>query len=143
MTKWSVRHEHDVAVADLDANGALRADVVARWIDAACHAYLDQCAALQRTRARDGLTLRVGQTAVPARAFPPQATSLVVTATATELYPASFTISVRLRAGGDTRPVNVTCDVCLDDPRTHVASELGTDIRDEVIALEHAARHFN
>jgi hypothetical protein len=62
----------------------------------------------------------------------------VVTATAAELRPTSFTISVRLRPidGDQEVPRNAAWVVSLP-------AELGTDIRDELIALEHAAQHFN
>jgi hypothetical protein len=33
--------------------------------------------------------------------------------------------------------------VSLEDPATGEAREIGDDIRDELIALEHAAAHYN
>lgn len=39
--------------------------------------------------------------------------------------------------------MNTTCRIHLEDPATGAAHELGTEIRDELIALEHSARYFN
>jgi hypothetical protein len=44
-------------------------------------------------------------------------------------------------ADGDTA-INLTCAVSLADPETGEACDLGDDIRDELIALEHAASHI-
>jgi hypothetical protein len=58
--------------------------------------------------------------------------------------PTSFTIAVRVRTGGeDDVAVNTSCAVALEDPEAGTARDLGTDVRDELIALEHAAAHFN
>jgi hypothetical protein len=52
--------------------------------------------------------------------------------------------SVRVRPTGGTRDVavNVSCEVTLEN-RAGNAVELGAEIRDELIALEHAASRFN
>lgn len=70
---------------------------------------------------------------------------MLVTASATEVHPQSFTITVRVRPGGGDRdvPVNVTCVVSLIDRADGTRRELGRQIRDELIALEHSAAHFN
>jgi hypothetical protein len=39
--------------------------------------------------------------------------------------------------------VDVTCIVRLVDPTTGEPRELGAEVRDELIALEHAAEHYN
>jgi hypothetical protein len=68
----------------------------------------------------------------------------VVTASATEYSPASFTIALRIRAtgGDDERVLNLRCEV-----RAHDAAGapygFADDVRDELITLEHAARHYN
>ena len=38
--------------------------------------------------------------------------------------------------------LNVVCDVALND-NERVARDLGNDIRNELIALAHAAEHYN
>ena len=68
---------------------------------------------------------------------------MVVGAGATEIRPTSFTIAFRLRPtdGDGDDAINAACEVSLEDPETGEARELGNDIRDELIALEHAAAH--
>jgi hypothetical protein len=39
--------------------------------------------------------------------------------------------------------VNTSCVVSLEKEDTGTLRDLGTDVRDELIALEHAAAHFN
>ena len=131
-----------VASDELDADGAVRADVVARCIDDACRAYLAQCPVLEETRAHDDLELRIDRDPVQDAALPGSPTSLVVTATATEIWPDAYAISVRIRPidGPSERPVNVNCTVRLMQADAAPA-ELGNAVRDELIALEHAARH--
>jgi hypothetical protein len=53
-------------------------------------------------------------------------------------------LAVRVRTlGAEDRVVNGSQRVELVDPVSGAAQELGTAIRDELIAIEHAARHFN
>ncbi|MDQ1511177.1 MAG: hypothetical protein QOG50_3021 [Actinomycetota bacterium] len=40
---------------------------------------------------------------------------------------------------GKDDAINATCEVSLEDPETGEACELGNDVRDELIALAHAA----
>jgi acyl-CoA thioesterase FadM len=51
----------------------------------------------------------------------------------------------RVREGSGDRDgaVDVSCIVRLVDPSTGEPRELGTEVRDELIALEHAAEHYN
>ena len=145
LTKWSVLQRQHAASDDLDADGAVLAKVIERWIDAACRAYLDQCSDLERTRARDDLELQCRHDSLPAAALAGRPSTVVVTATATEIWPTAFAISVRIRPidGTSDRALNVVCKVQLQDATTGDASDLGNAVRDELIALEHAARHFN
>jgi hypothetical protein len=143
-TKWSVLQQQAAAADDLDANGAVRTEVLASWIDEACRAYLAQCAVLEEIRSRDELELRCRLDELPAGALPGRPTALVVSATATEVWPDAFAISVRIRPsdGSSEQPLNVVCRVCLEDA-TGTPAELGNAVRDELIALEHTARHYN
>jgi len=70
---------------------------------------------------------------------------VVVTAGVREVWPSSFAMAVRLRAVGGDRDlaVNATCILRLVDPTTGEPRELGAEVRDELIALEHSAEHFN
>ena len=145
VRKWPVLQEHQVTADDLDDGGVVRDDSVARWVDAAHAAYLERCAALQREVERSGVRARARIAHQPPGASLGRATSVVVSAGATEIRPSSFAIAVRLRPLGGDRDVavNAACLVHLEDPATGQPYEIGDEIRDELIAMEHAATHFN
>ena len=146
MTKWAVLREHQVTDGDLDADGTVADQAVGRWVDGACAAYLDGCALLLRqARGRDGPQVRHRPAALPRGASLGRPASVVVTASATEIRPDSFTVAVRLRpVGGDREAaVNASCVVRLEDRATGAALPVGRDLRDQLIAIEHAARHYN
>ena len=138
MTKWVVCQQHAV-----DTPGALTDDVVEHWIQEACNAYLDLCTRLHEIRDVEGLALvtDVGSFVAATLGQPDE---VAVSANATEVLPASFTIGVKLRPFGDQAQavMNVACVVTLQDME-RAARELGTDVRDELIALAHAAQHYN
>ena len=69
----------------------------------------------------------------------------MITAGVREVWPSSFAMAVRLRPmdGDHDGAVDVTCIVRLVDPATGEPRELGAEVRDELIALEHAAEHYN
>ncbi|HTD49742.1 MAG TPA: hypothetical protein VK771_04035, partial [Acidimicrobiia bacterium] len=93
-----------------------------------------------------GLTVRKRTGGMPDGEFFGWPSTVVVTAGVTEFYPTSFTIAVRVRSYGrhdDDVVANVRCVVDLEDPATGEVCQLGDAVRDELIALEHAARHTN
>jgi acyl-CoA thioesterase FadM len=144
VSKWVVRQEHRVDTSDVDVDGDVRDDVMARWVDEACAAYLERCHVLAEAARRDGLVMRSHVGALPPGARLGRPSAVAVSASAREVRASSFTIAVRLRTGGeDDVAVNASCVVSLEDPGTGMARDLGTDVRDELIALEHAAAHFN
>jgi acyl-CoA thioesterase FadM len=145
VSKWVVLHEHAVGANDLDADGNVRDEVVARWVDEACAAYLDRCRGLGEMRDRDGLVMRTRVGALPPAARLGRPAAVAVSAGAREVRRGSFTIAVRLRAGGasDDVVVNTGCVVSLEDPEKGEARHLGDEVRDELIALEHGAEHYN
>jgi acyl-CoA thioesterase FadM len=145
VSRWVVLQEHAVTADDVDANGDVLDEVVERWVDEACAAYLDHCRTLRDMERQDGLALRSRLSALPPGACLGQPTTVAVSAGAREVRSRSFTIAVRLRAAGceSDIAVNAACVVSLEDPATGEARELGEDVRDEQIALEHAAAHFN
>lgn len=145
VSKWVVVREHAVAADDVAADGHVLEEVLASWVDEACAAYLDHCRVLREIRDGDGLVLLCRVGALPPGARFGRPSAVAVSAGAREVRRSSFTIAVRLRAaGGETDvAVNVACVVSLQDPVTGDARELGDDVRDELIALEHAAAHFN
>lgn len=145
VSRWVVAQEHPVTEPDRDAAGVVADAAVERWVTAARRAYLDLCPILHRTAAESGLVVTEQPRRLPPGAALGRATDVLVTASATEVHPDSFTVTVRLRPGGGDRdtPVNVTCVVSLTDGGGDDRRELGRQIRDELIALEHSAAHFN
>jgi acyl-CoA thioesterase FadM len=139
MSKWLVLQEYPVS------GGTVGDEAVERWVAAARQAYLDQCPVLHEAARAAGLVVRHRDGALPPGAALGHPAEVVVTATASEVRPSSFTISVRLRPiGGDREvPVNASCVIRLEDPATGEARELGTPVRDELIALEQSAQHYN
>jgi acyl-CoA thioesterase FadM len=142
-SRWVVLREFAVGPDDLDPDGVVRADAVERWMDETRAAYLERCPVLRELQERSGLELRarVHQAPAPERFGRP--TDVIVGAGATEIRPTSFTIALRLQpTGGDGgAAVNAAYELSLEDPETGEARELGNDIRDELIALEHAASY--
>jgi hypothetical protein len=132
-----------VTPADRTDDGAISPVAIAAWTAAACRTYLDACPVLEATRAGAGLELVT--TAAPPTGPLPAAPQVVVTASATEVLPRAFVLATRLRTlgGDDDQVVNATHEVTLVDPATGEAREITRDVRDELIAHEHAARHFN
>jgi len=145
VSRWVVARKFEPGPADLDARGVLRDDVVQYWIDEVRDAYLEQCVVLRATVDQSGLETRYRLSMPPVAAFGCPDT-VVVSAGVTEVHPMSFTMALRLRSigqGEDDVAVNVSCVVSLEDPATGAASEIHDAIRDEMISLEHAARHYN
>jgi hypothetical protein len=144
-SKWSVVTEHPVGPEDVGADHLMTDAAVDRWATGAAATYLRQCPKLedQRSGARLVLTTTVRPRSGTANLN--GATSVAVSATATEVFPRAFVISVRIRpVGGEcTDPVDLTCEIRLEDPATGAAQDIGSEVRDELIALEHAARYFN
>jgi acyl-CoA thioesterase FadM len=145
VSRWPVLEEYPVQAGDLDAGGVVRDESVARWAAAARSAYLDRCAALRR-RQEEGLELQVQSASLPPGASLGRGPSAVaVSAGVREVWPSSFAMAVRLRPDGGDRDTAVNGSVVmrLVDPATGEPRELGDEVRDELIALEHAAEHFN
>jgi acyl-CoA thioesterase FadM len=142
-SRFVVLRNHPVGPSDLDSDGVVRADAVDRWLAETRDAYLEKCVALRELRARSGSELRARIHDAPARARFGRPTAVNVGAGATEIRPTSFTIAFRLRPtdGDGDDVINAACEVWLEDPGSGEPIELGNDIRDELIALEHAAAH--
>ncbi len=145
VSKWVVLESHAVAPDDLDTEGQLRDDVVAGWIDDARRAYLDRCAVLRDTSERTGRVVRCEMGELPRGAQFGAPDTVNVSAGATEVWPDAFRIAFRIRGfgTGDDPACNTSCTVSLEDPANGERCALGDDVRDELIALAHDARHFN
>ena len=145
LTRWSVGQDRTVSPEECGPDGLVTPQTLGTWVDAAVQAYLDQCAALRRQAVDGGLTLNRQPGRLPKSSLLGVPTDVLVTASATEVRPAEFVISIRVRPfGGDMDlPLNVTCLVFLEDPYSGDKAALATAVRDELIALEHAAHHMN
>jgi acyl-CoA thioesterase FadM len=143
LSRWPVLQEHRVTAGDLDG-GVVADRSVARWVAAARSAHLDRCAALRRRQQEAGLELEVQSATLPPGASLGRPATVLVTAGVREVWPSSFAVAVRLRPldGDRDAAVNATCVMRLVDPAGE-PRELGDEVRDELIALEHAAEHFN
>src|SRR5262249_55416573 len=140
-----VLERYDVRADDRDATGAVRDDVVERWIDALCAAYLECCPVLREQAETSGCVVRRETGPRPSGADFGAPVSVNVSAGATEIWPTEFAVEVRFRSygSGDDVACSASCRVSIVDPTTGEARELGDAVRDELIALAHAARHFN
>jgi acyl-CoA thioesterase FadM len=145
VSRWVVLQRHRVGAEDLDAGGGVLGDVVARWVSEACAAYLERCSVMREVRERSGLVLRSRISELPAGVRLGRPTTVVVSAGATGVRPGSFTIAFRLRPTDGTGDVAVraACVMSLENPATGEVCDLGNEVRDELIALEHGAEHFN
>jgi hypothetical protein len=143
-SRWVVLRTFAVGPDDLDDRRVVRAEAVERWMAETRSAYLERCVVFRGLQDGAGLQLRARVHDAPAPERFGQPTAVIVGAGATEIRPTSFTISFRLRPtdGDGDDSINAACEVSLEDPETGEALELGDDIRDELIALEHAASHI-
>ncbi len=142
MTRWSIGLDRQVGPGDLDPDGYVTAPTLGEWLADAVEAYLAQCQELHRLAAGYNLVRRPGRQ--PRASLLGRPAEVLVTASATEVRPTEFFVSVRVRPyGGDIDlPLNVTCRVSIED-HAGVPIELGTAVRDELIALEHAAEYMS
>ncbi len=141
-TRWAVVAEHEVDPGDRTDDGRIAPTAVEGWLDAIWRQYLDGCPEIEATRAASGLDLQIRKSPL---APLPAAPRVVVTASATEVLPRSFVLAARLRTlgGDDDRALNATCQVQLVDPTDETPHEITSELRDALITIEHAARHFN
>lgn len=145
VTRWVVSREQPVEAGDADAAGVIADKAVERWIEEIRDSYLECCPVL-RNRASDlAADLGFRTDRLPPGSWLGHPTSVLVTAGVSEVRPESFTLAVRIRPLGAeaARPVAAGCAVELIDRATGQPLPLGDAVRDELIALEHAARHLN
>ena len=144
VSRWVVREAYPVCAEDLGADGTVSVVAVERWIASVLDVYLERCSALCAAADGSGRVLNFDLSVLDAVPYG-RPTTVVVSAGTTEVYPTSFTMAFRVRTygGADDVVVNATCAVSIRDPDTGEAGEIDDAIRDELIALEHAARHTN
>ncbi|HEY7222079.1 MAG TPA: hypothetical protein VH561_00425 [Micromonosporaceae bacterium] len=143
MTRWSIGLDRRVGDTDRDPDGYVTADVLGGWLTDAVDAYLAQCEQLHQRAAGRRLVRRPGRQ--PRASLLGRPTEVLVAASATEIRPTEFFISVRVRpfGGDEDLPLNVTCRVSIEDEQTGEALELGNAVRDELVALEQAAEYMS
>jgi hypothetical protein len=143
MTRWSIGLDYTPTQADRDADGYVTAEVLGRWLTEAVDAYLAQCEQLHRRAEGRTLVRRPGRQ--PRASMLGRPAEVLVTASATEVRPTEFFVSIRVRPfqGDEDLPINVTCRVSIEDSRTGEPLELGTAVRDELIAIERAAEYMS
>jgi hypothetical protein len=143
MTRWSIGLDYTITPAERDAEGYVTADVLGRWLAEAVDAYLAQCEQLHRRAQGHTLVRRPGRQ--PRASLLGRPAEVLVTASATEVRPTEFFISIRVRPfqGDEDLPLNVTCRVSIEDTRSGEPLELGSVVRDELIAIERAAEYMS
>jgi acyl-CoA thioesterase FadM len=145
LTRWPVLQEHPVTAKDLDVHGSICDAAVARWAVAARSEYLGRCSALRKVQERSGLELQSRAINVPLGTALGRPTTVIVTASVTEVRPRSFVISVRIRpTGGNSRDtIDAASVIRLVDPASGQVHHIGEDVRDDLVALERSAEHYN
>jgi hypothetical protein len=138
LSRWPILHEHEVTAADLAGDGLIRSATLDGWITAARTDYF-------ASTSLAGRDLHL----VPRRPLDPREVlgsppSVAISVGVAEIHPDSFTLNVRLRPLGShaDRPVTVRYVVTVRRPDGS-AQAISTELRDELIALEHSAAHFN
>ena len=143
MSRWVVGLDRQVTDADRDEQGYVSATVLGGWLTEAVDAYLAQCTALHERAAGRNLMRRPGRQ--PRSGLLGRPAEVLVTASATEVRPTEFMVSVRVRpyGGDEDLPINIVWRVSIEDSETGEPIELGNAVRDELIALEHAAEYMS
>ena len=78
VSRWVVLHRHSVDASDLDAEGVLRDDVLARWIEEARDVYLERCTVFTALAGRSDCVVRSDDRAMPTGADLGRPTSVAV-----------------------------------------------------------------
>ena len=133
LTKWLIYREYAVRPDDLDASGAVEPSVVSGWLEEIRADYLAHCPLLSALGTPEARTIGPGPVL-------DELDGVAVTATAAEVQPTAVTLSLRIRTA--ERAFNARSVIRMLD-RDGQAVELGKAVRDELIALEHSAAHYN
>jgi acyl-CoA thioesterase FadM len=129
-TKWPVLLQLPIAATDVGADGRLTNSAITLAFDAACAAYLDECTTLDRT------TIEVVDVTIAPGAPVAVDEPVTIATGAVEIYAERFTIAARIRSVGEQAAADVRASVL-------VVSGVTDEIRDELIALAHAARYYH
>jgi hypothetical protein len=144
LSRWLVSTDYSVEPEHRRPDGLITDGSLRGWAEAAVESYLDRCPLVRARVEAERLRLSRQFRRIPSASGLGRATAVLVTATAIEFLPSEFVVAVRVRpSGGETEtPMNLSCVIRLEDAADEPV-ELGTAVRDELIALEHTATHFN
>jgi hypothetical protein len=129
VSKWPVLMFLPVGSDDREADGRLTDEACARMFAAGRAEYFELC------RTIDGEAVSVLEAPAPRRTTP-VGDEVSISVNVAELFPDRFTMTARIRpAEGDGIAADVVCTVS--------AGEVTVEVRDEFIAMAHAARHWH
>jgi acyl-CoA thioesterase FadM len=129
VSRWPVLVTLPVTASDCDEDGRLTDAAVDRFFAVARAAYIEQCTTV------DPSTLEIMATSVQPGSAPAH-DHVTVSVNVTEVFPDRFTMTARLRAGGDGIAATARCSLSPRGPAS-------TATRDEFVALAHAAAHIH
>lgn len=136
LTTWGVVLDIDMVDGEAPDALARRAFAVGR------EAYLARCPVLAGVVAREAAMLVVTTERIDPIAVPRGADGLEVAVSVVEIRPSSFEMAVRIRvASGDGTAADGRCTVAIERS-TGERLPIPTEVRDEFIAIQLAARDF-
>lgn len=137
LTTWGVLL--DIDIVDGEAPDALARRVFAVGRDA----YLARCPVLAGVLQREAAMLVVTTERIDPIEVPPGTHGLEVAASVVEIRPSSFEGAVRIRAAdGDGTATDGRCTIAIERSTTSVRIPIPTEVRDEFIAIQLAARDY-
>lgn len=131
VSRWPVLISATVSTDDVDGDGMLRAEAVERLFGEARDVYVATC------RTLEGREIEVLDVVITAGDTPVEPGEVTVSVSVVEVFADRFTMNGRVRpAAGEGVAADAACSVSPGGPVTH-------EIRDELIALAHAASHYH
>lgn len=134
FTRWPVVVSLAVTPADRDADGRLTEPAIERLFGEGRAVYFDECSTI------DGSTVEVRKTTMqPGRARVSDV-GVTVAVAVVEVLPDTFTMTARMRPDGPTDGDGIAATAwCSVSP----GGAVSTAMRDELIAMAHAAKHLH
>ena len=131
VSRWPVLISASVVAGDVEADGTLRAEAVERLFGEARDVYVAECRTLGDGR------LEVVDVVVTPGDVAVGPGEVTVSVSVVEVFPDRFTMNARIRpAAGEGIAADAVCSIVPNGPVTG-------EIRDELIAKAHAARHYH
>jgi acyl-CoA thioesterase FadM len=137
LTTWGVVLDLGVIVGEEPDATAWRAFAAGR------EAYLARCPVLAGVLQREAATLVVTTERIDPIEVSPGADGLEVAVSVVEIRLSSFEMAVRVRAaGGDGAPTDGRCTMAIERRDAGERIAIPTEVRDEFIAIQLAARDY-